>query len=598
VTPALGRRQRVALDAVADTFFAGAVERGVPEAFLEVFVARLAPSERTRLKGLLALLAARGFHRLPRDRRERVLVAWCDSRVGVRRTAFHALRKGLLVLAWTLPGAPWDEIGYPGVPGPLAAAPPRDLAPLDPRGGLDLRCDVCVVGSGAGGGVAAAVVAQAGLDVVVLEAGGYFAPRDFDGAELDGLQRLYLDAGAAATDDHAVTILAGACLGGGTVSNYTTSFRTPDDVRADWGGTFTSDEYGRSLDAVCARLGVNTDHNRVSAREERFRHGLERLGWHVDAMPRNVVGCDQGAVCGYCPYGCRLGAKQSSDRTWLVDAARAGARIVTGARAERIAPGPRVEAGQVTVRARVVVTACGAIHTPALLRRSGLGNRWVGRNLLLHPVAAAVGYFDEAVRPWEGTMQAVYSDELAHLDGGYGVRFETTAVHPSLAAAFLPWRGAAAHMELMRELPRAAPVGILLRDRDGGQVRVRWDGSPSVRYRLSPYDARHLRAGMDGAVRVLEEAGARRVVPCFSSHRRAWGPGQVALASFHQMGTARMGESPASSACDWNGTLWDARDVVVCDGSALPSASGVNPMVTISAVAHMNATALAERLAS
>jgi choline dehydrogenase-like flavoprotein len=137
----------------------------------------------------------------------------------------------------------------------------------------------------------------------------------------------------------------------------------------------------------------------------------------------------------------------------------------------------------------------------------------------------------------------------------------------------------------MRDLSRAAPLGVLLRDRDGGRVRTRRDGTPEVRYRLSRYDEQHLQTGIDGAVRILEAAGARKVV---SSGR--------SLYSFHQMGTARMGASPDASACDWEGALWGARDIVVCDGSAFPSASGVNPMITISALAHMNASALASRL--
>jgi long-chain-alcohol oxidase len=583
---ALSARRRVALDSIAETFMPGAAERGVADAFLEKFASRLPAGEQARLSALLGLFAARRFHRLSRSRRERVLLAWGQSRLPLRRAGFNALRKGLLLLAWTLPGAPWEELGYPGPRGADPGAPPKPLSPIALEGEAELSCDVCVVGSGAGGGAAAAVLAGAGLEVLVLEAGGYFGPPDFDGAELAGLERMYLDGGAAATADQGVAILAGSCLGGGTVVNYTTSFRTPDGVREEWGGPFVTDAFTQSLDAVWERLAVNTDHNRVPAREEKARAGLERLGWHVDAMPRDVQGCDQGLVCGYCPYGCSLGAKQSSDRTWLVDAERAGARILVGTRADRIAPGPRVEAGRATVRARAVVVACGAIHTPALLRRSGLGNRFVGRNLFLHPVVGALGYFDEAIRPWEGTMQALYSDELADLDAGYGARFETTATHPGFVAAFLPWQGAEQHRELMRGLPRAAPLGVLLRDREGGEVRVRRDGTPAAHYRLSAYDGRHLRIGLEGAVRVLEAAGARRVVTS-----------EPSLFSFHQMGTARMGGSPESSRCDWEGVLWGSRDVIVCDGSAFPSASGVNPMVTISALAHMNAGALASRLA-
>ena len=581
----LGRRRRGVLDAIADTFAPGSVERGVPDAFLELLVPRLPKSEQRKLSLLLGAFAARGFQRLSRDRRERALLGWADSRIPLRVTGFHALRKGVLLLAWTLPDARWDELGYPGPLGTDPCAPAKPLSPIVMDGPLELDCDVCVIGSGAGGGPAAAVLAGAGLDVVVLEAGDYLGPPDFDGAELSGLQRMYLDGGTLATDDQSVGIVAGSCLGGGTVVNYTTSFRTPDAVREEWGGPFAGDAFTRSLDAVCERLGVNTDHNAVSAREEVVRSGLERLGWHMGAMPRDVRGCEQGRVCGYCPYGCRLGAKQSTDRTWLVDAERAGARIVVGARADRILRGPRVDAGPVCVRARAVVVACGAINTPALLIRSGLGNPSVGRNLFLHPVAGAVGFFHEEIRPWEGTMQAIYSDEYADLDAGYGFRYETTATHPGFVAAFLPWRGADAHRGLMLDTAHAAPLGVLLRDREGGRVKVRRDGTPSVRYRLSEYDARHMDVGVQGAVRIFEVAGARRVVRIDSP-----------LYSFHQMGTARMGATADVSACDEEGALWDWRDVVVCDGSAFPSASGVNPMITISALAHMNARALAARL--
>src|SRR5205814_543031 len=162
--------------------------------------------------------------------------------------------------------------GYPGALGPPAEASPPAIVPLRIAADTQLECDVCVVGSGAGGGTAAAVLAGAGLDVVVLEAGEHYEDGDFDGDERTGLARLYVEGGAAATHDKSVGLLAGRCLGGTTVVNYSTSFRTPDAVREEWAGhgvpAFAGDVYGRSLDAVCERLGVNRDHNRVSHREE------------------------------------------------------------------------------------------------------------------------------------------------------------------------------------------------------------------------------------------------------------------------------------------------------------------------------------------
>jgi len=438
-------RQRRALEAICETFCPGARSAGVPDTLLE-----LVPlSDRAGLLRLLALWdlpflhgRRRRFSALAPPDREDVLRSWRDSRFTAKRRAFQGLRKGATI-------AYYGTVGVPGYPGPLGASEgrPRRIAPARPERLLD--CDVCVVGSGAGGGVAAAVLAAAGLDVVVLEAGRHYEDLDFDGDELAAYRRLYLDAAALTTDDGGIGLLAGSCLGGTTMINYTTSFRTPDSVRAEWGGPFLSADYDRALDVVCARLNVGTDENRPSARDEAMGRGLQALGWHVDAMPRNVRGCDQGRVCGYCGFGCPLGAKQSTLLTWLDDAQRDGARILVETRAQQIltegGAARGVEAvtasGEVvTVRARAVALACGALQTPVLLRRSGLGNEHVGRHLHLHPATGVLGVFAEEIRPWEGTMQALYSDRHSDLDGaGYGLKYETAPVHPGLLAAFSPW---------------------------------------------------------------------------------------------------------------------------------------------------------------
>jgi choline dehydrogenase-like flavoprotein len=270
---------------------------------------------------------------------------------------------------------------------------------------------------------------------------------------------------------------------------------------------------------------------------------------------------------------------------------------------------------RVTVRARAVVTACGAIHTPPLLRRSGLQNQSIGKHLRLHPATVVWGVFDEEVRPWEGTMQAIYSDEHRFLDEGYGVKYETAAIHPSLLVTFSPWRGGRDHARIMGALPNSVPIGVLLRDRDGGEVRVGRDGNPIVKYKLSGYDTGHVRKGVGGAAQILEAAGAQRI---FTSHSElvaydpgangkreqfmrdadacGWDAGHCTYGSFHIMGSARMGGSPATSACNPRGETWEVRNLYVCDGSAFPTASGVNPMISIEAIAHMNASALASSL--
>ena len=284
--------------------------------------------------------------------------------------------------------------------------------------------------------------------------------------------------------------------------------------------------------------------------------------------------------------------------------------------------GRTVEGHRVTIRSRAVVVACGAIHTPALLKRSGLDNQNIGRHLKLHPATAVFGVFDDELKPWEGVMQALYSDQYRDLDHGYGLKYETAAEHPHLFIPFSPWRGSREHFRLMEAMSSSVPIGVLLRDRDGGEVRVGRDGEPIVRYALSPFDTRHLRTGIEGAAQILEASGARRI---FSSHSRwvgydppgdgaqpngsssrqgfmadadaaGYGPGQCVLASFHIMGSARMGGSPEHSACDPTGQTWEVRDLYVFDGSSFPTASGVNPQISIQAISHMGARGLAARL--
>jgi long-chain-alcohol oxidase len=649
----LNARQRRALEDICNAFcpsgdgLPSATELGVPDAIADAIAKNPRASERRQLAALLSawnspLLGPlggagfKGFGELPARDRERALLAWGDSRLPQRRAVFQALRKAALLFYYMLPGPggarnpAWDAIGYDGPLGPLEGAPPKALETTLPGSDGRLECDVVIVGSGAGGGAAAGVLAGAGLDVIVVESGDYYDDGDFEGSELGAITRFYM-AAPSATHDQSVGLLAGSCLGGGTVVNYTTSFRTPDEVRAEWAAqgvpAFTTEAYTASLDAVCNRLGVNQEFNDPSTREQKLRDGCTALGWHIDAMPRGVRQCAMGKECGYCGLGCRVGAKQSVVKTWLADASQSGTRLVINTKVDRVlveGGAARGIAGRtaggrpLTIRSRAVIVACGAIHTPALLRRSGLQNVNIGKHLKLHPATAVFGTFDEELKPWEGVMQALYSDQHRDLHGGYGLKYETAANHPHIFIPFSPWRGGRDHYALMQAMSHSVPIGVLLRDRDGGEVRVGRDGEPVVRYKLSAFDTAHLRTGIDGAAQILEAAGARRI---FSSHAKwvsydpgrgngagrgrfmadadaaGYGAAQVMLGSFHIMGSARMGGSPATSVCDPTGQTWDMRDLYVMDGSSFPTASGVNPQISIQAIAHMSARGLSERLA-
>ncbi|MDQ3951502.1 MAG: GMC family oxidoreductase [Actinomycetota bacterium] len=520
----------------------------------------------------------------------------------------------------------WARIGYPG---PLSPAPnvPRRLDPIEVAEDTATACDVVVVGSGAGGGCVAAHLAEAGLDVVVLEKGSYRAEGDFHHREYDATREMYLYALTLATSDLGCRIIAGSTLGGGTVVNYTTSFKTPPHVLRQWADesgidAFVSGEFDESLDEVSRRLGVNTDSSAAGRRDVVLEEGLKKLGWHVDALPRAVRGCTQDEACGYCGFGCRVGAKQSAMVTYLQDASDAGARIYTGADVRTVtisggnAAGVEARCGRhrLSVAARAVVVAAGSIETPALLLRSGLRGQ-VGKNLRLHPGTAAFGVFDDDVNMWEGTLQARYSNELRGADGGYGPIFETVPVHPGAGSAALPWVSSQQHLDLMASFGKLSLCAVLARDETAGRVRIARDGGPRVDYKLTRGDERRVADGVVAAAQVLEAAGATEV---FSQHhslisyrpgspgaQEAWAEqtrragyrnGRITFFSYHQMGSCRMGVDPATSAIDADNQTHEVRNLFVADASAFPLASGVNPMLSIYGIANRAGRRIAERL--
>ncbi|MFC8530122.1 FAD-dependent oxidoreductase [Nocardia sp. NPDC057227] len=649
----LTARQRAALTLICDTFAPGdgnalpsAAELGVPDVVLRLLARNPRAAEGRQLatllgiwdSPLLALLtggAPGRFSARTQAERERLLLGLGNSRLAPKRAIFQALKQAALLSYYTTPGPHgdnplWKEMGYPAAPGPLATAPEPALKPLRPNGSETLDCDVVVVGSGAGGGAAAARLAAAGLDVVVLERGEYYDDADFGNGELDALTTLY-SPGPQATAEGQLTLVAGSCLGGGTVVNWSTSLRTPDAVRAEWAALgaeqFAGDEYGAAMDEVVRRIAVTSERSPLSARDGVLERGVTALGWELDTLPRNVTdACDAGTECGRCGYGCRIGAKQSATKTWLRDAAERGARLVVGADVRRV----EVTAGRATgvtartadgveftVRAGAVVVAAGAIQTPALLRRSGLRNKNIGDHLRLHPASAVFGTFDEEIRPWEGGLQTRISRQHADLDGdGYGVIYETGPMHPGMLVGFMNWLGADAHRAAMLNLGNTVAIGVITRDRDHGKVTVDKAGEPIVHYTLSARDRAHLHRGITGAAEILEAAGARAIASghqsgaSYEPGRRGdhaafaarcasagYGPGQCAMAALHIMGSARMGGSAEHSALNPDGATWEVPNLVVADASCFPTASGVNPMVSIEAIGWMNAGRLAATLA-
>jgi choline dehydrogenase-like flavoprotein len=524
----------------------------------------------------------------------------------------------------------WAAIGYPG---PLSAPPSPEQAPktiaVEQLSGASatLQADACVIGSGAGGGVIAAELAGAGLSVVVLEMGGYRNEADFKQLELAGMLELYLGGGLASSEDGSISILAGSTLGGGTVVNYMNCIRTPEHIRREWAAMgidgIDQDHYERHIDSVWNRLSVNDAATSQNRTHRMLIDGCETLGYSHRPLTRNTdTSCEDPRVCGYCCFGCQNGCKQSTMKTFLQDAADAGARFVVGARAERIltrdgrAVGVEAtvthEDGSTTtlsVEAPNVVVAAGAIESPALLLRSGIGGPAAGRHLRLHPAALVGGVYEQPIEGWIGQIQSALSDEFRDCEGEYGFLIEATTVAPAIVAMAMPWTDGLGHKQLLeRKLTHIAPFVSVARDHGEGQVVIDEHGRAVTRWSLDDeLDARMFRRAMVELARLQRAAGAKEIITFYQQQPLQWREGEdfdafvqgiergsllandIAVFTAHQMGSCRMGSDPAESVADGRGELHDTVGVWIGDASAFPTAPGVNPMISIMSLAHRTA---------
>lgn len=635
-----GRAKRP-VDAVIAALGRGALGESyipeIPARVLESLAALPSATDRRQIETAIRLLDTRAGALLLTGRpvpvswlsqreAEAVLQGWKASALKDKRKLFVAVLALVQSAVYSHPGKEWERIGYQG---PMGQAPdePRRLEPLTIDSAEHLQADFVIVGSGAGGGLAAGVLASKGYDVIVLEKGGYRAEADFDHLEANASRDMYLYGMRLTTSDLGVQILAGSTLGGGTVVNYSTSFKTPDFVLEQWAAesgieAFRSGELGEHLDIAAARINVNKDSSAPGKRDELMEKGLRNLGWHVDALPRAVKGCPQDEQCGFCGFGCRLGAKQSTMRTWLEDAARDGARMIVDADVQKVtvtdgrARGVEARSGgyplKVSAR-KAVIIAGGSIETPALLLRSGLTGE-VGKNLRLHPGTGVFALFDEDVRMWEGTLQARVSSEFRSWDDNYGPIFETVPVHPGAGSFVVPWTSAAGYRAAMTDFRKLGFTAVLPRDTGKGTVTLAKDGTPKIDYALSAGDKRRLTEGAINAGRVMEAAGARKVytlhhdpivyTPGKTGAHERWADGvrgrgyetsNTTFFSYHQMGSCRMGADPARGAVGAHNESHEVKDLFVVDASTFPTASGVNPMLSIYGIAHRAAVGIAER---
>ncbi|WP_259368317.1 GMC family oxidoreductase [Chromobacterium violaceum] len=505
---------------------------------------------------------------------------------------------------------------------------------------LSLAADVVIVGSGAGGGIAAEVLSRAGLDVLLLEEGGLYSSSDFRLLEAKAYPELYQESASRQTLDKGITILQGRAVGGGTTVNWTSSFRTPADTLLWWqenhGLAGLSAETMRPwFEKAEQRLGIGPWQAEPNGNNLVLERGCQALGLRHARIARNVRGCWN---LGYCGMGCPTNAKQSMLVTCIPEALSHGARLLSRARVERLladsggasiasvqgsllgADGNTSTGLRFSVRARQVVLAAGAIGTPAIMLRSGLPDAGgqIGKRTFLHPVALSAALMPEMVEPYNGAPQTVYSDHYMHtqsLDGPLGFKLEVPPMHPLLASVTFPGFGIE-QSQLLQQLPHLHATLALLRDgfhpdSQGGAVKLRGDGSPALDYPLNDVVWDGVRRSWLAMAELQFAAGASLVMPL---HERAqpmssWKQTremiealplqalQARLVSAHVMGGMAMGDDPARSVLDGWGRHWTWRNLTVVDGSAFPTSIGANPQLSIYAFAWRAAERLAEEMA-
>jgi choline dehydrogenase-like flavoprotein len=508
-----------------------------------------------------------------------------------------------------------------------AAGAGRILTGRDVTSDTVMECDVVVVGSGAGGSVLAERLTARGLDVVMLEEGGYWTRHSFDGREDHSYPRLYQEMGNRATDDQSVLILQGRNVGGGTTVNWCTCFRTPRRVLERWRDQHGVKGLGEEAliphwEAIEKRLHIAewpldrmNDNNRV------LWDGCGKLGYSRGLIRRNVNNC---ANLGYCGLGCPLDAKMSMLVTLIPDAVERGMTVQANASVRRVLHDGKRATGvearlldpetdrptgtTLTVNARTVAVCGGAINSPALLLRSGLdGNGNVGKRFFLHPVVIMTAKMADPVVPWTGAPQAAYSHHFIERGPGkVGFFLEVPPIMPLIAATVFPGFGDP-HQALLEELPYTHSAIALCQDgllpEDvGGTVKLRDPNERrvSIDYPLRPFHFEAFRSACKEMARIQFAAGALEVRSLHSVPVRIrkaadidrlldaapWEAGRVRVATAHQMGGCAMGGDPRTSVVDSTLRYHGLDNLFVVDGSVFPTSLGVNPQETIYGVAR------------
>ena len=633
-----------------------------------MFAVHMSPDQRKGLLMILNVLDTRAgslaltgyltpISEQPAHIREAILQGWATARLGPLRL----IQRSLITLAkvnWVKTSPTLHNIlGMPRVPTGMKPGKGYDYEFLQiPPGDAPevIETDVVVVGSGCGAGVVAKNLAEAGHRVLVVERAYSWTPDHYPMTEKNAFNHLYMNGGGMQSDEGTIGVLAAQAWGGGGTVNWSASLQTQGFVRSEWAARglpfFTSAEFQDSLDRVCNRMGVSTDHIKHNRGNEVLLEGARKLGWSHKAVPQNTGGNEH--ACGHCTLGCGSCEKQGPTISYLPDAARAGAKFIEGFDAEeivfsqtgskKVATGVRgtwasrdinggvagdpVTRRKVLIQAKRVIVSGGTMQSPLLLLRSGLRNPHIGRNLHLHPVSLVGGIHKEEVNPWDGAILTALVSEYENLDGkGHGAKIEAMNMVPSIWMLSVPWKSGLEFKVDAARMRHTVGLFSIARDRDTGRVYPDpTDGRVRVSYSPSKFDKNHILEGVLGCAKIHYVTGAQEIFCSIPGTRpfirdesasssdgindkefRLWldeirangfpAP-QTSLGSAHQMGTCRMSAYESGGVVDPQGKVWGTEGLFVADASVFPSASGVNPMVTNMAISDYISRGVAKGL--
>lgn len=479
--------------------------------------------------------------------------------------------------------------------------------------------DVVIVGTGAGGGYAAELFAQQGLKVGIVEEGPFKHSKDFKMKEGAAYTSLYQEAANRMTTDKAIKILQGRSVGGGTTVNWTSSFRTPEFTLNYWKKVFglelTAENMKPHFDEVAKRFNMKTWEGAPNENNDILARGLKKLGIEANVIPRNVKDCYN---LGYCGMGCPVNAKQSTLITTIPSALSMGATLFHNLKAEKVNHKngsvkelvchalDRFCSGKtgrkVKIKAKKYVLSAGAVGTPAILLRSEIPdpNKLIGKRSFFHPVTASAGFYPDGVDGFYGAPQSIYSDHFLYNRGTeMGYKLEVAPIHPVLLSNAILKHGQD-HFNFIKELPNLSAVISLCRDgfheqSKGGEIHLRSDGSPEIRYEFTDYFKKTLRHSLMTNTEIQFAAGATKVYPVHKFAKKyetfkeakafinsaSMEPRTMSVLSAHAMGGAGMGNNENTSVTDLKGKVRRTENLYVLDGSLFPTSLGVNPMMSI-----------------